>query len=181
VDYPGLPWPINSEQSTVILTNENTPGLITCPAGDGPFYQYIKVIVKDEYGNPSPGIPADRFRFTLADAGAQWYGTLSCYFTPVESQTDANGEIRFKIQGGTSIDGNISLRAKVAGVLINDIVVLPCKSVEVYLIDGSVGLAELVTFASDYGGHRYRSDFTWDGNVGLGDFTIFAHHYGHHY
>jgi hypothetical protein len=180
VDYPGLPWPISSDQSTVILTSENMPGLTTCPAGDGPIYQHIKVSVKDEYGAPSPGIPADRFRFTVADAGAQWYGTLSCYFTAVESQTNANGEIRFKIQGGTSIVGNVTLQAKVAGVPIDDIVVLACKSVEVYMVDGSVSLSDLVTFAPYYGGTAYRCDFTWDGTVGLGDFSIFAHHYGHY-
>jgi hypothetical protein len=170
---------IDPSQSFVILTNENLPHLITCPVGDAPLYQNLKVTCKDGSGTPMPGIPASAFTFTLGNGGATWYGTLSCTFTPVDTQTDANGEIRFTIKGDTSIVGNMTIQATVQGVPLNDIDTLPCKSVD-YDTNGVVGLGDFVIFGGDYGKAGWRSDFSGDGLVSLSDFVTFGGHYGHH-
>jgi outer membrane protein assembly factor BamB len=170
---------IDSDQSFVTLTNENLPHLITCPAGDAPVYQNLKVTCKDNGGTPLPGISASMFVFTLGNVDALWYGTLSCTFTAVDSQTDNNGEIRFTLRGDTSIVGNISIRATVQTIPLNDIDILTCKSPD-YFCDGAVILGDFVVFGQDYGRTRWRSDFTGDGPVGLGDFVVFGQHYGHH-
>jgi hypothetical protein len=171
---------INPDQSFVTLTNENLPFLVSCPAGDGPLYQHAKVTCKDASGNPLSGIPADAFTFTLGNAGdATWYGTLSCTFTPIDTVTNANGEIRFTVKGDTSIYGNITIQATVQGIPLNDIDILTCKSPD-YFTDGAVALGDFVVFGQDYGRASWRSDFTGDGMVGLGDFVTFGQHYGHH-
>jgi hypothetical protein len=125
-----------------------------------------------------PGIPASAFTFTLGSINAVWYGTLSCTFTAVDPQTDANGEIRFTVKGDTSIYGNMTIQATVQGVPLNDIDTLPCKSVD-YDVNGQVSLGDFVTFASDYTKTSWRSDFSGDGQVTLGDFVTFAGHYTH--
>jgi hypothetical protein len=173
---------LSPDLSFVTLTNENLPFLVTCPAGDGPIYQHATVTCKDTAGNPLSGIPSTAFTFTLnpTDINTQWYGSLMCTFTPVDLETDVNGEIRFTITGDTSIAGNITIRVTVQGTMLNDHDTLPCKSPD-YFCDGAVILGDFVVFGQDYGRVRWRSDFTGDGGiVGLGDFVIFGQHYGHH-
>jgi hypothetical protein len=169
---------VDPNLSFVTLTNTNMPGLITCPRGDGPIYEYIQITVKNNLGDPMPDIPADEFVFTLGGLGAAWYGILSCTFTPVSSVTNANGEIRFTITGDTSILGNITIRVTVANIPLNDVDILSCKSFD-YDHNGGVSLGDFVMFGGDYGGTAWRSDFSWDGSVGLADFTLFGQHYGH--
>jgi hypothetical protein len=171
---------IDPVRSFVTLTNENMPFLVTCPAADGPLYQHVKITVKDAGGNPLPEIPASAFAFTINPTGGDthWYGTLSCTFTPVDQQTNANGEIRFTIKGDTSIYGNITIQATVQGVPLNDVDILPCKSVD-YDTNGVVSLSDFVIFGGNYGKTSWRSDFTGDGLVSLGDFVIFGGHYAH--
>jgi agmatine/peptidylarginine deiminase len=171
---------VSPSQSFVTLTNENTPHLFSCPADDGPTYQHAKVTVKNAGGQPIPGIPSNDFQFTLGGTGAIWYGTLSCTFTAVDTQTNANGEIRFTVKGDTSIYGNITIQAIVQGIPLNDIDTLACKSPD-YFCDGAVILGDFVIFGQDYGRIRWRSDFTGDGGPnGLGDFVMFGQHYAHH-
>ena len=122
----------------------------------------------------------------MTDAGAYWFGTLSCSFTATETQTDANGELSFEIIGDTSITGDIqtgepgyiNIEVTVSGIPINDIDTLACKSID-YEPDGDVDLADFVLFAQDFGGTESRSDFDWDGDVDLADFVMFAQHFGH--
>jgi hypothetical protein len=168
------------DQSFVTLTNENYDGLTTCPAGDGPSYQYVMVTVEDSDGQPLVGIPAEDFEFIVTDAGATWYGTLSCTFIAVDSATNIDGEIRFEVIGDTSIIGDIGIEATVQGVDINDYDILPCKSYD-YEPNGDVNLVDFAQFAADYGSNEYRSDFDWDGDVDLVDFAMFAQHYLHTY
>jgi hypothetical protein len=172
---------IDPDQSFMTLTNENMPFLVTCPHSDGPAYQYVKVTVKNVTGNPIAGIPASDFSFTINPTGydTHWYGTLSCTFTAMDQQTNANGEIRFTMKGDTSIYGNITIRVTVQTIPLNDIDTLPCKSPD-YDTNGAVSLGDFVIFASDYSKVRWRSDFTGDGLVSLGDFVLFAGHYAHH-
>jgi hypothetical protein len=172
---------IDPDQSYVTLTNENMPLLVTCPLFDGPPYHYVKVKCLYTNGEPFAGIPASAFAFTINPTeGTHWHGSLSIAFTPVEQQTNANGEIHFEVRGYTSIVGNITIQATVQGVPLNDIDTLPCKSPD-YNTDGTVSLTDFVTFAQDYGTTHWRSDFTGDGTVSLSDFVMFAQHYGHHW
>jgi hypothetical protein len=172
---------VDPDQTVVTLTHENLPHLISCPAGDGPIYQYIKVSVKNAQGNPLPGIPSSAFVFTITpvDVTTLWYETLSCTFTAVDPVTNMNGDIRFTIKADTSIYGNITIRVTVQSIQVNDADILACKTPD-YNCDGIAALDDFVVFGQDYGRIMWRSDFTGDdGLVGLGDFVIFGQHYGH--
>jgi hypothetical protein len=171
---------LSPDLSFVTLTNENLPHLVTCPAGDGPIYQHAKVTCKDTAGNPLAGIPSTAFTFTVnpTGIGTQWYGILRCTFTPVDPETDVNGDIRFTIAGDTSIAGNITIRVTVQGTMLNDHDTLICKTFD-HTMDGVVSLGDFVMFAHDYGTTHWTSDYTGDGLVGLGDFSMFGQHYGH--
>jgi hypothetical protein len=171
---------VDPDQTIVTLTDENLPGLFTCPAGDGPAYQYVLVTVKNQQGEPLPGIPAENFQWIITPSmGTQWYGTFIVIMTPVELMTDSNGEIRFEATADTSIIGDIILRVQINDVLINDLDTLTCKSLD-YDLNGMANLGDFVIFGQDYGGTNPRSDFNWDGTVILGDFVMFGQHYGHH-
>jgi len=172
----GVPDP---DKSSVDLTAENTLGMTTCPSGDGPVYQHVKVTCKSVYDDPLPGIPAGAFEFTVENTtDTLWYGTLSCTFTAVDNATDANGEIRFEVVGDTSIYGNITIEVTVMNVDINDTDTLPCITFD-YNVDGSVNLIDFGIFAGDFLTTAHRSDFNWDGTVNLIDFGMFASHFLH--
>ncbi|MFH1101475.1 MAG: hypothetical protein V1726_05535 [Methanobacteriota archaeon] len=164
--------------SIVELTGQNLPGLVTCPAGDGSIYNYLKVTVKDSNGNPIPSLPANVFEFIVTSAGASWHGTLSCTFTAIDTQTNANGEIRFSIRGDTSITGNINIQVIVIGLIINNAATLTCKTMD-YNLDGQVSLGDFTVFGQDYTTTAWRSDFNFDGQVSLADFTVFGQHFTH--
>jgi parallel beta-helix repeat protein len=156
-------------------------GLITCPASDGPVYQYMTVIVRNFDGEPIPNIRAEEFIFSIASLGDTYiYGPLSCTFTPADAQINESGEIRFMIQGDTTIVGYITIQVTVLGISLNDVETLPCKSPD-YFADGAVILGDFIIFAQDYGKSVYRSDFTWDGIVNMLDFVMFGQHWGHHH
>jgi hypothetical protein len=168
---------VSSYHSHVMLS---VGGLVTCPAGDGPAYQYMTVIVNDFDGEPIAGVAADQFIFTVNPTSTtQWYDIFGCTFTPVDQETNANGTIRFEVKSDTSIVGDITIQATVMGYQLQDTGILPCKSMD-YDTNGAVGLTDFIVFGRDYGTTAYRSDFTWDGTVGLGDFIIFGQHWGHH-
>jgi hypothetical protein len=172
--------PVDPDQSFVTLTGELTSGVTTCPAQDGFPYRYVKVTCKDAEGNPICGIPASGFHFTVSDAGAQWYGALSCIFTAVDQMTNANGEIRFELVGGTSIVGSISIRATVNWIPLNDIDILKCKSVDLDL-NGVLGASDFSLFSRYWfsGSYAYSIDFNWDGRVSPSDFSVFGYHLEH--
>jgi hypothetical protein len=156
------------------------PGLLTCPQGDGLPYQYLKVTVRNAGGYPLPGIPAHEFAFTITPVpGTSWFGTLGCTFTPVDSQTNATGEIRFIIQGDTSIAGNIRIHVIVEEVPLMEVATLTGSSVDVD-VDGSVGLTDFSTFGFAWVTYDWRCDFTFDDEINLEDFTLFGGHWGHH-
>ncbi len=170
---------IDPDSSFVALTGESGAGLTTCPSGDGPAYQYVKVTVRDGSGNPIAGITSDQFTVNVTPAaGAEYFGTFSCTATPVDAQTNSNGEIRFELVGDTSIRGDINIQVDVSGTSLNDLDVLPSVSIDIE-IDGTVDLTDFIQFSQDYGTSHSRSDFSWDGTVGISDFITFADHYHH--
>jgi len=178
---------IDADLSFVTLTDENMPGLTTCPAGDGPAYENVKVTVKDIFGMPMAGIPSGNFIFSIAAVNdTYYYGTLSCTFAPIESTTDANGEINFECIGNTAITGDIQtgepgqieIQVEVLGILLNDLDILPCRSMD-YEPDGDVDLSDFTLFATDFRSQNVRSDFDFDGDCDLVDFVMFSTHFGH--
>jgi hypothetical protein len=170
---------IDPDSSFVSLTAETRGGLTTCPIGDGPPYEYVKVTVRDQAGSPMEGIASGEITFTVSPAGGTaYYGSFSCTTSPIDSQTDANGEIRFDLTGDTSISGDIEIAVTVSGTVVNDTDILPAISYDVR-VDGVVDLPDFIDFAEDYNTTASRSDFDWDGTVALPDFIEFAGHYQH--
>ncbi len=167
------------DQSYVTLTGESGAGMVTCPDGDGEAYSHVMVTVMDGSGVPIAGIPADQFAVEINPAlGAEVHGAFSVTVAAVDAETNANGEIRFEITGGTSIVGDIEISATVSGTPINDLDVLACNSYDIDL-DGNVDLPDFTWFAEDFGTNDLASDFDWDGDVSLADFSMFADHFGH--
>jgi parallel beta-helix repeat protein len=178
------PWGVISplvdpDYSYITLTNGNYDGLSTCPAGDGIEYQYLRIVLRDYNNLPLTGISSNSFVFITSETeDTEYYGNLSLSFIPYDSETDANGEIRFKIKGDTSIQGNVAIEVLVEDVLINDQELLLTNTFDKNF-DGEVSLTDLAMFASDYNGINWRSDYNWDGEVSLPDFGMFAAHYHH--
>ncbi|MFH1134161.1 MAG: DUF2341 domain-containing protein [Nanoarchaeota archaeon] len=174
----GNATPVDPERSFVTLTNSNWPGMTTCPIRDGPAYQYVQVTALDAQGLPVPGVPAARFTFaTDVMPGTQYVEPLTCDFIAVDQETNASGQIRFNATCG-SVVGNLTIQGFVDGQQINDLDVLPVKSMDL-TVDGQISLTDFSMFAQDYTTTQWRSDFTWDGIVGLTDFSMFAQHYTH--
>jgi hypothetical protein len=170
---------IDPDYSFVTLTHEVEGGMTTCPAGDGPAYQYVKVTVRDGSNDPMQGIAADQITFDITPAGGTAYhGAFLVSTTAVDAETDANGEIRFELVGGTSISGDVSIEAIVSGVALNDVDVLPTRTYDL-LMDGIVDLIDFARFALDFNTATAQSDFDWSGYVDLVDFGRFAQHFLH--
>ena len=174
------------DQSFVTLTGESAAGMTTCPQGDGAIYEYLKVTCRDANGDPIEGIQSGEFEFTVSSipGDTAWFrqGVQSylddTIFVAADSETDANGEIRFTIQGDTSIVGNITIEVTVRGVPINDVDMLLCNSYDINT-DGIVGLPDFGMFSAMYLTNDYRGDYDWNGIVGLSDFARFSAHYLH--
>ncbi len=169
----GIPDP---DLSTVVLT---AGGLATCPAGDGPVYQYITVTAKRSDASPIQGIPYSSFFFTVTGGDV----TL----THVEAETDVNGQIRFSVVGDESVQypNTLTIEVQIYTVVLSDSDVLPCNSLDLFPLgapDGAVGGGDFIQFGGDYNDVAPRSNYNWsvDGLCGGADFIIFGNHYNHH-
>jgi C1A family cysteine protease len=170
---------IDPDLSHVTLTGESMAGITTCPAGDGPAYQFVKVTVMDGTGTPIQGIASSQVSLSVTPAGgALYYGSPTCTATAFDVETDANGEIRFELVGDTSISGDLNVTATVSGVALNDMDVLGARSYDIR-VDGTVDLPDFLDFATDYNTAAARSDFDWSGMADVTDFILFAGHYQH--
>jgi len=172
---------IDADVSSCILTDEEYPGLNTCPSGDvlTPVdqYEYLNITVIDTVGNPIEGVSEGDFRFNITELTGQYVPPLNCTFNAVAPETDENGSISFEIVGNTSIQAPITIQVSIQNVTITQTVDLACKTYDLDL-GGIVDLVDFALFAADYGSDAYRSDYDWDGVVGLPDFAMFAAHYG---
>lgn len=167
--------------SAVTITQGSPQGLATCPAGDGPTFQYIAVNLRNLKGDPISQVPADDITLSVeATATTEYYGTLSCTFTPIDATSDANGDIRFQVVADTSIVGDITIKATVRDYAINNTVGLKCNSFDAN-VDGVVDLSDLSLFSTVYNKtYDWHFDYNWDGiAVSLSDFAIFSSHYQH--
>jgi hypothetical protein len=168
----GIPDP---DLSTVVLT---AGGLATCPALDGPTYQYITVTAKRADATPIQGIPWSSFFFTVSggDVG----------ITHVDAETDVNGQIRFTVDDDENIPypGPVTIEVQIYTVVLNDSDNLTCAAFDLFPLgvgDGTVGVQDFVIFGQDYNQVQPRSDFNFSGGpVGVQDFVLFGQHYNHH-
>jgi hypothetical protein len=161
----GVPDP---DLSTVVLGP--AAGMATCPAGDGPAFEYLTVTAKRVDDSPIAGIPYTSIFFTATG------GDVSILH--VGEETDGNGEIAFTVVGNETIIGDITVEAQIYTVALNDSDTLSCNSFDINE-DGTVGVQDATLFVADYGTTAQRSDFNWDGTVGVQDATLFVAHYGH--
>ncbi len=161
----GIPDPDNSS-----VTPGATAGFATCPAGDGPAYQYLTVTALRADLSPIQGIPSTSFFFTITGGNV----TVG----EVGTETDANGQIQFTLTGDETIVGDITIEVQIYTVALNDSDTLSCNSFDINE-DGTVGVQDATLFVADYGSAAQRSDFNWDGGVGVQDATLFVAHYGH--
>jgi len=169
----GIPDP---DLSTVVLSAPI--GMATCPAGDGPIYQYITVTAKRSDATPIQGIPWTSFFFTVTG------GTVT--ITHVGTETDVNGQIKFTVQADEAIvyPGPVTIEVQIYTVVLNDSDNLPTNTFDLFPVgvgDGAVGIQDFVKFGQAYNTVAPQADFNWSGGVvGLQDFVLFGQHYNHH-
>ncbi len=167
------------DRSYVTLTGESAGGLATCPDGDGAAYEHLKITVRDASDSPLPGVAAAEFSIDMVPAGpTQFYGTFSMQAAAVDAETDAAGEIRFTLNGATSVYGDVGISVTVSGTPINDLDFLPCNSFDIDL-DGAVDGVDFAMFSHQYLTANQQSDFDYSGTVDGPDFAMFADHYLH--
>jgi len=161
----GVPDP---DESMVTVGTDG--GLVTCPAGDGPAYEYVTVTAKRSDSTPIEGIPYDSIFFTVTGGDVA--------ILHVDAETDENGEIRYTVVGNETIIGSITVEAQIYTVSLNDSDTIDCNSFDIN-DDGTVGVQDATLFVADYNSAAQRSDFNWDGQVGVQDATLFVAHYNH--
>jgi hypothetical protein len=166
----GIPDP---DASTVVLGPDG--GMATCPAGDGPDYEYITVTAKRADLTPIAGIPYGSFFFTVTGGDVT--------ITHVGEETDSNGEIEFTMVGDETIvalppDPELDVECQIYTVVLNVSDSIPVNSFDIDE-NGTVGLSDFGIFASIYLTSDPRGDFDFNGTVGLSDFGQFAAHYLH--
>lgn len=173
-----VPDPNNS---TIVLDPQSSilPGLMTCPAGDGDQFDFIRIQVLDSGGFPIPGIAASNF--VLLAIG----GDVSFFSSPSTPVTDNNGEILFSVVANEAIaspyagGSPLQIFVEIMGVWLASAVNLSCNTVD-YDLNGQVNPIDFVTFSSDFLTPNLRSDLDWSGGtVNPLDFSKFARHFGH--
>jgi len=165
VSMAGIPDP---DESDVTLGPD--AGMVTCPLGDGPAFEYVEVTALRDDLSPIEGIPSTSFFFTVTGGDV----TIG----DVETETDEDGIIHFTVTGDETIVGDITIEVQIYTVALNQSDTLACNSFDINE-DGGVGVQDATLFVSDYNGTNQRSDFNWDGGVGVQDATLFVAHYNH--
>jgi len=168
----GIP---NADESFVTMT-ANGKGLTTCPAGDVPAYGYITVTARDADAFPIQGITSGDFFITVTGTGS---GNVS--ISAFDTETDANGEIRFEASqdGGIILYGSLTIEVRIYTTVLTDSDLLWCNTYD-YNDDGVVNPVDFVLFASDFlPNYHEKSDFNWNGVVDPVDFVLFASHWLH--
>lgn len=165
VSMAGIP---DADLSDVVLTPD--AGMCTCPAGDGPAYEYVEITAKRSDGSAISGIPYSSFFFTVTGGDVT--------FTEQQVETSATGLIQFDVVGDETIIGDITVEVQIYTVALNQSDTLSCNSVDMNDDDG-VGVQDATLFVAAYGTTNAAADFNWDGGVGVQDATIFVAHYGH--
>ena len=180
----GIPHPEESFTVMTFVAPAVKAGLATCPAGDGPAYQYMVVTAERSDGTPIQGILSSSFFFDVTGGEV----TITCPDSPAE--TDVNGQINFEIVGDETIIGYstgagatgpaLSIETQIyTVVLTTNTMSLDCNSFDV---DGNdaVGGQDGAYFVVEYGKtNEDMCDFNWDGSVTGQDGAFWVAHYGH--
>lgn len=166
--------------SIITLSQDGNQVLTTCPAGDSTLSTYIIVHLYSLTGVPIDNIPASAVTLNMqVMTGTEYFGTPACTFTPVDSVSDGNGQIRFQVIGDTSIVGDIEISAATWGNPVHNTLTLRCNSVD-FNTDGVVNLSDAGFFTSAFHGeYDWRCDYVYDGVLNLSDISAFAQHNGH--
>jgi hypothetical protein len=170
----GIPDPTLS----FVTIDNGGRGLATCPAGDGPEFQYVTVTAKRSDATPIEGIPSTSFFFT-ADG---------CDVTMIaeDPETNQDGEIRFKVRGdetcccAAATLAEIYLSVRIYTVAISDSDTLYANSFDEDC-DGDVDPVDFSLFAGDFPPNAYDpcSDFDYNDEITPVDFSLFSGHFGH--
>ncbi|MEE8573473.1 MAG: hypothetical protein V3T20_09415 [Gemmatimonadota bacterium] len=174
----GIPDPDNSKVYLGDETGDDL-GMCSCPAGDGPVYEYITVEAKRVDGTPIQGIAYGSFFFTVTGGDVT--------ITHVDDETNSVGMIRFDMVADETINAGphtippsdpLAIECQIYTVVLNDGGDLEVNSFDIDG-NGTVGLSDFGIFSSLYLGTDRRGDFDWNGTVGLSDFGLFSAHYLH--
>lgn len=167
----GIPDP---DLSTVTLGPDQN--MVSCPAGDGPTYEYINVNARRADNTPIEAIPSTSFFFTITGGNV----TITCASVPPE--TDVNGDIQFNMVADETIEllspSELTVECMIYTIVLNDIDGL---QVNTFDLNGNdcVDLADFSMFSSMYLSSDPRGDYDWSGTVDLPDFGMFSAHYLH--
>ena len=169
--------------SQITTTSQETKGLTSCPAGDGPGYEYLQITVLDINGIPIPKLPSTDFIFSVEkDKKTDYYDELECIFTPIENKTDENGKICFEVTADTTIIGNIFISVTIQDIEIENCTSLLCNSFDLN-VDGLVDILDVTTYASiekmKSKKDKWMIDYNWDGKINDLDLDLFNEHLGH--
>jgi hypothetical protein len=149
-------------------------GMASCPAGDGPVFEYIIVALRADDLTPVEGVPWTEFFFTVTGGDV----TIG----HVTDATDPVGEIRFNMVANETIvrldPEFLTIECTVLSVVLNDVGGLGVNSFDLDE-NGCVNMVDFALFTAIYGTADPRGDFNWTGGVGLGDFGLFSAHYLH--
>jgi hypothetical protein len=160
------------EQSYITLYPDG--GMASCPAGDGPVFEYITVALRADDLTPIEGVPWTEFFFTVTGGDVT--------ITHVTDATDPVGQIDFDVIADATIisfdPDFLTIECTVLSVVLNDIGELGVNSFDLDE-SGCVDLVDFGLFTSIYRTADPRGDFNWSGDVGLGDFGMFSAHYLH--
>jgi hypothetical protein len=147
--------------------------MTTCPAGDGPAYQYVQAFAITKDGDPIEGLPSSEFSFAVD-------GDVTV--TPVEEATNENGLVHFTLRGNESIvrlDPDwLHVECTIADVRLNDADSLHVNSFDLNG-DGRVDKDDVAIFQSLYLENDLRADYYRDGVVDMKDLSFLVDHDGH--
>jgi hypothetical protein len=165
----GIPDP---DLSTINLGPDGC--MTSCPAGEGPTYEYITVNARRADNTPIADIPSTSFFFTVTGGNVT--------ITAVDAATDAAGDIRFSMVADETIE-QLSPNSLDIQCMIYTIVLTATASVQVNTFDlnlnDCVDLADFSMFSAMYLTANPRGDYNWSGTVDLPDFGMFSAHYLH--
>jgi hypothetical protein len=147
--------------------------MTTCPAGDGPAYEYVQVFAMTKDGDPIEGLPSSEFSFAVD-------GDVTV--SPVDEATNENGFIRFTMTGNESIvrlgADWLHVECTIADVPLNDADSLHVNSFDLDG-DGCVDEKDVSIFQSLYLQNDLRADYYRDGIVNMKDLSFLVDHDGH--
>jgi hypothetical protein len=150
--------------------------MTSCPAGDGPAYQYVTVYANRADGTPIAAIPSTSFFFTITGGNV----TMTCVSVPPE--TDGTGMIQFEMVADETIEllapSALGVDCQIYTIVLNDHDDVQVNTFDLNLND-CVDLADFSMFSAMYLTADPRGDYNGNGLVDLPDFGMFSAHYLH--